>query len=425
MRIALNAWFLDQPGTGSGQYLRNLLWAMLDIAPDQHFLLVAPPGTPPRSFSGLERAPSTEGTGSPSPASRSGHPQLEYWSSESRPLRPKHWRSNLGKLVFEQVTFAQACRQWRADLAHLPYWGSPLRPPVPTVVTIHDLIPRLLPAYRGGPLVRLYTHLVSASAQRAQLVLTDSLASQRDIEAHLGLSPERIRCVYLAAGEQYHPNPEPADEPIRAHYGLTPESLGTSRYVLYLASHDERKNVATLVEAFSTVAASDDDVTLVIGGKLPEQSKPPFYDPRPLVKALGLMSDVRFIGWVEEDHKPALYRGASCAVFPSRYEGFGLPVLEALACGTPLVAANTSSLPELIGDAGFALDPDDAQGMAGAILACLVDEPLAAELRRRGPQQAARFTWAQTARQTLAAYHEAAPSPTVGAGSPHPERRSP
>jgi glycosyltransferase involved in cell wall biosynthesis len=255
-------------------------------------------------------------------------------------------------------------------------------------------------------------------------VLTDSLASQRDIEVHLGLPPERVRCVYLAAGEQYHPDAEPTDKSIRAHYGLTLESLGTSRYVLYLAGHDERKNVATLVEAFATVAASDDDVTLVIGGKLPERSKPPFHDPRPLVEALGLTADVRFIGWVEEDHKPALYRGASCAVFPSRYEGFGLPVLEALACGTPLVAANTSSLPELIGDAGFALDPDDAPGMAGAILACLVDEPLAAELRRRGPQQAAQFTWVQTARQTLAAYHEAASPSPAGAGSPRPEGRS-
>jgi glycosyltransferase involved in cell wall biosynthesis len=424
MRIALNAWFLNQPGTGSGQYLRNLLGAMLDIAPDHRFLLVAPPGTSQSSLSASEPVSSTVGAGRPRPKTGTLHPRLEYWSPEPRPLQPKHWRSNLGKVLFEQATFAQVCRRWRADLAHVPYWGSPLRPPVPTVVTIHDLIPRLLPAYRGGPLVRLYTHLVSASARRASLALTDSLASQRDIEVHLGLPPERVHCVYLAAGEQFHPNPEPSDETIRAHYGLIPESLGTSRYVLYLAGHDERKNVAILVEAFATVAASDDDVTLVIGGKLPEQSKPPFYDPRPLVEALGLMADVRFIGWVEEDHKPALYRGACCAVFPSRYEGFGLPVLEALACGTPLVAANSSSLPELIGDAGFALDPDDAQGMAGAILACLVDEPLAAELHRRGPQQAAQFTWAQTARQTLAAYHEAAFPPPVGVGPPRPKGRS-
>jgi glycosyltransferase involved in cell wall biosynthesis len=116
---------------------------------------------------------------------------------------------------------------------------------------------------------------------------------------------------------------------------------------------------------------------------------------------------VRLIGWVEEADKPALYRGAACAAFPSRYEGFGLPVLEALACGAPLVTSNAASLPELAGDAAFALDPDDVPGLAGAILACLCDESLAAELRRRGPLQAARFSWSQTAQQTLAAYEEA------------------
>jgi glycosyltransferase involved in cell wall biosynthesis len=121
---------------------------------------------------------------------------------------------------------------------------------------------------------------------------------------------------------------------------------------------------------------------------------------------LELEQDVQFIGYVDEAHKPALLRGAACTVFPSRYEGFGLPVLEALACGTPMVTSNTSSLPELLGDAGFAIDPDDVDGLAGAILACLVDEPLAAELRRRGPEQAARFSWKQTAQQTLAAYAE-------------------
>jgi glycosyltransferase involved in cell wall biosynthesis len=258
--------------------------------------------------------------------------------------------------------------------------------------------------------VRLYTRLVSASARRAALALTDSLASKRDIEEHLGISPQRVQCVFLAAGEHFSPDPTPDDEIVRLSYNLPDGSDPgkPGRYVLYLAGHDVRKNVATLVEAFATVAQSDDDVALVIGGRLPRGDDPLFFDPRSLVQALDLVDDVRLIGWVDEEDKPALYRGAACAVFPSRYEGFGLPVLEALGCGTPLVTSNISSLPELLGDAGFAVDPDDVQGLAGAILSCLVDEPLASELRRRGPEQAARFTWAQTALQTLAAYSEAA-----------------
>jgi glycosyltransferase involved in cell wall biosynthesis len=356
--------------------VQHLLRAMPGIAPEHEFLLVAPPGVPEFRVPNLR--------------------------TEFQSLTAPFWRTNLGKVLFEQVAFPRLCRRWGADLAHVPYWGSPLGPSLPTVVTVHDLIPMLLPAYRGSPLVRLYTSLAAASAERATLVLTDSLASQRDIERHLHLPPERVRCVYLAADERFSLQPQPDDEAIRAGYDLP------DRYVLYLAGHDERKNVETLVEAFATVARADADAMLAIGGRLPERSKPPFYDPRSLVAALGLEDRVRFLGWVDEAHKPALYRGAACAVFASRYEGFGLPALEALACGAPLVASNSSSLPELVGDAGFALDPDDTPGLAGAILACLVDEDLAAELRRRGPVQAARFSWARTARETVVAYEEAA-----------------
>jgi glycosyltransferase involved in cell wall biosynthesis len=376
VRIAINAWFLNQPGTGSGQYLRSLLRALPALAPQDQFLLLAPPDRFEFEVPGLRL--------------------------ESRSLSSSLGQGNLGKVWFEQVGFPRACRDWGADVAHVPYWGSPLRPSMPTVVTVHDLIPLLLPAYRGGLRGRLYVRLVAASARRASVVLTDSMASKRDIEQHLGLPAEGVRCIYLAAPEQFHAEPHPEDGAVRHSYGLP------NRYILYLAGHDERKNVETLVEAFATVAQADDDVTLVVGGRLPEREEPPFFDPRPLVTSLGLEEDVQFTGWVDEAHKPALYRGAACAVFASRYEGFGLPVLEALACGTPLVTSDSSSLPELVGDAGFAVDPGDVQGLAGAMLACLVDDSLVEELRQRGPVQAARFHWQRTARETLAVYSEVA-----------------
>lgn len=381
MRVALNGWFLDQPGTGSGQYIRELLPRLVELAPTHQFLLVCPPSS------------ATE---------RVVPPEVQL-----RTLRGRFWRSNAGKVLFEQVAFPWYCRQWGAELAHVPYWGSPLVPSVPTVVTIHDLIPMLLAPYRGGSLVRLYTRLVARSARKAAAVLTDSLASQTDIERYLAVEVP-VLPVYLAAAPHFAPRPGEDDAAFRQHYGLP------DRYVLYLAGHDVRKNVESLLRAYAVVAQAAPDAGLVIGGRLPEptgrrafQAPSPFYDPRPLVTELGLERSVRFIGWVDEDHKPALYRGAACAVFVSRYEGFGLPVLEALACGAPLVTSNASSLPELLGDAGFAVDPDDVKGLAGAVLSCLVDEALAAELRRRGPQQAARFSWAQTARETLAAYDTA------------------
>jgi glycosyltransferase involved in cell wall biosynthesis len=388
LRVAVNAWFLDEPGTGSGQYLQGLLRGMAALGGEEerpHLLLVVPDLS-------------------------TGRPELPGLSVEWWPLPEAAWRSNTGKVAFEQVAFPRACRRWGADVAHVPYWGSPLWPAVPTVVTVHDLIPLLLPAYRGGPLVRLYTRLVSAAARRTSLVLTDSLASKADIEVHLRLPGGRVRAIYLAVDERFTPEPQAQDTAVRRHYRLP------QRYVLYLVPHDVRKNVAGLLEAFQIVARADADVQLVVGGRLPEAGVPPLYDPRPLAHALGLDGEVTFTGWVAEEHKPAFYRGAACAAFPSRYEGFGLPVLEALACGTPLVASNAASLPELVGDAGFALDPDDVQGMAGAMLACLVDETLAGELRQRGPRQAARFRWSETARQTLAAYRHAASAGGRGAG---------
>jgi glycosyltransferase involved in cell wall biosynthesis len=356
--------------------LRGLLRAFAATAPGHQFLLAVPSEPVEWQTCGL---------------------RVEAWAPPAR-----FWRSNPGKVLFEQVAFPWVCRRWGADVAHVPYWGSPLWATVPVVVTVHDLIPLLLPAYRGGPLVRLYTRLVAASARQAAAVVTDSLASQQDIGTHLHLPGGRVHCVYLAAGEHFSPDPTPDDVTIRRQHGLS------GRYVLYLAGHDVRKNVAGLLEAFAIVAQADDDATLVIAGQLPERARrgSPLFDPRPLANALGIANRVRFVGWVQEGHKPALYRGAACAVFPSRYEGFGLPVLEALACGTPLVTSSTSSLPELLGDAGFAVDPDDVNGLAGAILSCLVDDVLTAELRKRGPSQAARFSWFRTAQATLAVYQK-------------------
>ncbi len=350
---------------------------MPEVAAEHDFLLVVPYQRPKFEILGL---------------------RAEVWSFPVQTTRPGV--RQLGKVWFEQILFPRACRRWGADVAHVPYWGSPLWSAVPTVVTIHDLIPLLLPAYRGNMGVRLYIWLVKQSARRAVAIVTDSLASQRDIETHLKPSSPLIHCIYLAAGEAFGPEPHRDDKAIRQLYNL-PE-----RYVLYLAGHDVRKNVAGLLRAFAIVAQADSDVMLVIGGRLPARNRLPLVNPQPLVHELDLTNRVRFIGWVEEAHKPALYRGAVCAVFPSCYEGFGLPVLEALACGTPLVTSNASSLPEIAGDAGFAVDPDDERSLAGAILSCLVDDSLAAELRRRGPQQAAKFSWTKAAQETLTVYRK-------------------
>jgi glycosyltransferase involved in cell wall biosynthesis len=383
MRVAVNAWFWGSPTTGSGQYTQRLAEHLVTLEPDLEVMLVAPKGWGSR-VSGFR-------------CQVSGQPQPETWN-----LKPE--TGQLNKIWFEQVAFSRTCRRLGADVAHVPYWAPPLRPSVPTVVTIHDLIPLLLREYRGSPWVRLYTALVSTAARSAALVITDSEASRQDIIAHLRLPAERVRVIYLAADARYTPTPVPEDIQIRARYSLP------DRYVLYLGGFDVRKNVTTVLSTYRRVGpVIGETCPLVIAGRLPERDTPFTPDPRRLAREQDMDERfVHFTGFVDEGDKPALYRGAVAFIFPSRYEGFGLPPLEALACGTPVVGSDVSSIPEVVGDAGVLLPPDDAEGMAGALIQLATDDRLHAELGRRAPAQATRFSWARAARKVLAAYRDAA-----------------
>jgi glycosyltransferase involved in cell wall biosynthesis len=384
----MNAWFWNSPTTGSGQYTRRLAGQLCVLDPGTEVLLV-----------------SAKGWGFQVSSSKfqvSGSGELETWN-----LKPE--TSHLRKVWFEQVSFPRACARLKADVAHVPYWAPPLAPPLPTVVTIHDLIPLLLPQYRGGPPVRLYTALVSRTARRAAVVLTDSAAARRDVLARLKLSPQRVRVAHLAADQRYRPSPTPADQSIRARYGVS------GRYVLYLGGFDVRKNVATALAAYhSATPAIAAHCRLVIAGQLPERDTPFTPDPRRIAREQGIKeTHIRFTGFVDEAHKPALYRGATAFIFPSRYEGFGLPPLEALACGTPVVGSDRASLPEVVGSAGVLLPPDDAAGMGDALVRLATYEDFRAELAHRALAQAAGFSWKRTAQGTRSAYCAALESRTA------------
>lgn len=367
MRIGINAFFLNQPATGSGQYTHHLLKALAKAEPDNEYISVTP---------------------------EAGLQVVQTWNMGQ----------NLAKVWFEQVSFPRACRHHSVDVAHVPYFAPPLWPTVPTVVTIHDLIPMLLPAYRGPILVRAYTRLVAVAARQAHAIIADSECSKRDIVRLLGIPPQRVRVIYLAAEERFQPVQDEAWlAGMRRHYGL-PE-----RYVLYLGGFDQRKNVPTLIRAFARAReALGDSHCLVIAGQLPERESPLFPDPRRVVAELGLEEAVVFVGWVAEEDKPTLYSGATCFVYPSLYEGFGLPPLEAMACGVPVIASDASSLPEVVGGAGLLVAPQDADALAEAMITVLSDEDLRASLRQRGITQAEKFSWEKTARETLEVYQEMA-----------------
>jgi glycosyltransferase involved in cell wall biosynthesis len=381
MRVVLNGWFLIHDAhTGSGQYLRALIKTLPRVAPQHEYHLIAPvaPGATMPILTQAVLHPVQCGA------------------------------SNLDKVRFEQLRFPAECRRLKADVAHIPYWGPPLSSPAPIVVTIHDVIPRILPAYRGHRGVQLYTALASAAAQGASLILADSDASKNDIVRELNIAPEKVRTVYLAVEDRYSPTGDwQVDEPIRKKYGLEPEG----GYALYFGGFDLRKNVRGLLSAWTWAAGSIGQTTpLVIGGHLPKPDGTFFEDFPALAQELGVADTVRFIGAVEEADKPALYRGATVFVYPSRYEGLGLPPLEAMACGVPVVASSAASLPEIVGTAGYLIPPDDTRSLGAALLTCVVEPTVADDLRARGLAQAKKFSWEQTARETVAAYEDAVQS---------------
>jgi glycosyltransferase involved in cell wall biosynthesis len=175
--------------------------------------------------------------------------------------------------------------------------------------------------------------------------------------------------------------------------------------VLYLGGYEIHKNVTTLLVAYTYVArALGEDYPLILAGRRPEKASSRFPEYKLYIKDLDLESFVKWAGYIEEEDKPAVYRGASTFAFVSRHEGFGLPPLEAMACGVPVVSSNSSSLVEVIGDAGFALDPDDERHIGGAIISTIVQKELAADMKEKGLKQAAKFSWEKTATETLLVY---------------------
>ncbi len=316
MHVVVNGWFYHRPDTGSGQYLRRLL-AHLAGQPGLHRLTVLVPSgaEPPATVSqAWPHAPDV---------AVQWHPLLR---GVSRPV---------AKLWWEQITVPRQARLLGGQVLFVPYWAPPWWQPIPTVVTVHDLIPQLLPEYRGTLFHRLYTGLVARTTRRCAQVITVSQATARDVVACLGLPPSRVHPVHH--GPNLEPGPPSAarQAEVRERYAL-PE-----RYFLYLGGFDVRKNLAAVFRAYRRYLemGGDPAVRLVVAGRLPEADTALFPDPRRLARAAGVAERVHFIGRVAEADKGALYHMAVAFLFPSRYEGFGMMVLEAMAAGCPVITA--------------------------------------------------------------------------------------
>jgi glycosyltransferase involved in cell wall biosynthesis len=265
-----------------------------------------------------------------------------------------------------------------------------------TVVTVHDVFAWSLPGHSTLADMLIYRHWLPHVLPRVDAVITVSQASKADIVRHLRVTAERVHVTYEGVGDSYTPASIEEVSKIGARYGL-PDG-----YLLFVGSVEERKNLRRLLQACARLwAAGERRLLVVVGARRWKYTK--IMDT---VQELGLERQVIFTGYVSDEDLPAIYSGADLFVFPSLYEGFGLPPLEAMACGTPVVTSNTSSLPEVVGDAAILVDPYDVEALAEAMHRVLSDPDLADDLRRRGLQRAQGFTWERTARETMEVYRE-------------------
>ena len=363
LKVGFNGWFLERLETGTGQYSRKILDALATKA------------------------------------------EVKVFAPEGQRLPISKALLNFYKVWFENVLFPLFCLREHVDVAFVPYMGPPLASPKPLVVTVHDLIPFLFPEYAYSSLVKLYNFLVKAAIPKACLILADSAHTRKDVIGFFKVSPEKVRVVYPGIGEEFKPVRDKARlKAVREKYGLS------GSFFLYLGGFDRRKNLGLLLNAYQILRNRLGNQTpiLVIAGKIPTHESPALLNPLKIVQERGLEDCVKFTGWIADEDKPPIYSMAKAFLFPSLYEGFGFPPLEAMACGCPVLASCSSSLPEVLGEAALLLDPNCPEDWAEEMERVLKEPDFAQSLREKGVERAKVFSWESAARKVLSILEEAA-----------------
>lgn len=296
----------------------------------------------------------------------------------------------------EQVHLPRLAARSGVDVLHSLASTAPLGGRFARLVTIHDLIYKLHPDAHQGIRTLGMRILVPTAARRSHRVIAVSHSTRDDLVRHLRLPPGKIDVVPQGLGA------EPRDPPVPEAYLRERHDLGARPLALSVSAKRPHKNLARLLEALSLVPAERRPVLVIPGYPTWHEA-----ELRERAATIGVADDVRFLGWIDAPELEGLYAAASCFVFPSLYEGFGLPVLEAMRRGVPVACADRASLPEVAGDAALLFDPESPRAIADAMERLLGDGGLADRLRAKGRKQAARFTWAATARGVLASYERA------------------
>jgi glycosyltransferase involved in cell wall biosynthesis len=330
-------------------------------------------------------------------ASREGAPALraEPWAGGAEIVElPVAGASRGRRVLAEQTLLPRAAHRSRVDLLHNLFTTAPALPGVPQVTTILDLIYKRFPEAHSGVRSFGMRALVPLSAKRSTRIIAISESTKSDVISFLGVDPGRVDVTYLAPGFTGTVDPEP-EAALRERH-----SLGEAPIVLSVSAHRPHKNLERLIDA---IAVIERPFVLVVPG----------YETRwedelaAHVRRRGVQERVRFLGWLGDAELEGFYAAATCMAFPSLAEGFGMPVLEAMARGLPVACSNATSLPEVAGDAALYFDPLDVPAMTGAIERLLGDAELRERLAAAGREQAARFTWERTAEGTRLSYERA------------------
>lgn len=371
-RIGINGVALLSPLTGIGQYTFHLVREMQQLLPQHPWLFYA--------------------TGWQQALRNAPLPGVETWKRMFKHLVPKSYAVSR---LLQQRNFSKGIRRNRIQLYHEPNFVA-FRYQGPTVVTVHDLSWIRYPETHPAERVRIMNKLMPAVMQRADHILVDSAFVRQEVISHYGVSAERVTPVLLGVLPDLGPVDEAGCASVTAKYGLR-----YGRYILAVGTLEPRKNLSTVIAAYQQLPeAVRRHHPLVVAGINGWRMEAFSDNLQRMIRQGGVI----LTGYVAQADLPLLYAGARMLVYPSLYEGFGLPPLEAMACGVPVIVSNRASLPEVVGDAGILVDPADDLGISRHMQSLIEDDALHRRLSLAGSERAASFTWRKCALETLAIY---------------------
>lgn len=310
-------------------------------------------------------------------------------------VKSAFFRKLIFRFIMEQVYIPLLVFRYRIDLCHSVHYSFPVLAPCKKIVTICDMTFFKHPEYHVPGKIIYFRFFIWLSSVFADDIIAISQSTINDFHDAFSYAKHKGHVVYLGKDNRFKPESDPAKiHPIKLALGIKKE------YFLFIGTLEPRKNIARIIEAFHMVLRSSKKYQLVVAGK-----KGWYYDNIfRLVESLDLQNDVLFTGFLNEDDKPLLLAGAKAFIYPSLYEGFGIPILEALACAVPTITSNISSMPELSGNAAILINPLQVEELCEAMNTVITNESVVHELQQKSIEQAKKFTWDRTARETITVY---------------------